>query len=169
MTTTRDWRPLYPFQSREIMLDGHRCHYVDEGAGPVLLMVHGNPTWSFYWRELIKTFRDDYRVIAIDHIGCGLSEKPQKYPYTSAQHVANLTALIEHLDLQHIALVGHDWGGAIGMGAAQNVAERIDRLAMLKYGMPDLRAFFDGDKRWIDHYGFRAWDVPTLFGGLSSS
>src|SRR3990172_7297886 len=76
MTAPDDWHALYPFQSHEAILDGHRCHYVDEGAGPVLLMVHGNPTWSFYWREFIKALRDRYRVVAIDHIGCGLSDKP---------------------------------------------------------------------------------------------
>ena len=120
MTSPADWRPLYPFQSREITLDGHRCHYLDEGTGPVLLMVHGNPTWSFYWREMVRALRYRYRVIAIDHIGCGLSDKPpaSQYSYRLARRVADLGEFIEKLDLRQITLVGHDWGGGIGMGAA---------------------------------------------------
>ena len=85
-----DWRSLYPFRSREISLDGHRYHYVDEGQGEPLLLVHGNPTWSFFWRELILALRGQYRVIAVDHIGCGLSDKPQQYPYRLQQHIDNL-------------------------------------------------------------------------------
>lgn len=70
------WRSLYPFPSHAITLTGQRCRYLDEGQGPVLLMLHGNPTWSFYWRNLIVALRDRYRVVAMDHIGCGLSDKP---------------------------------------------------------------------------------------------
>ena len=133
MTTTRDWRPLYPFPSREIVLDGQRMHYVDEGAGPVLLLVHGNPTWSFYWREVIRAFRDRYRVVAIDHIGCGLSDKPaaKDYPYRLARRVADLGQFIEKLDLRQITLLAHDWGGAIGMGAAVAAPERFARFVLM--------------------------------------
>jgi pimeloyl-ACP methyl ester carboxylesterase len=129
-----DWRRLYPFESNFFDADGARLHFIDQGprdAGQTLVLVHGNPTWSFYWRDLVTAFRGRYRVVAPDHIGCGLSDKPQDYPYTLAQHVANLTALIEQLDLQHITVVGHDWGGAIGLGAAENVSERVDRIALL--------------------------------------
>jgi pimeloyl-ACP methyl ester carboxylesterase len=129
-----EWQSLYPFESKYLDLGDARIHYVDEGprdACETLVLVHGNPTWSFYWREVIQAFRDQYRIVAIDHLGCGLSDKPQDAPYTLAQHVANLTTLIEKLDLQNITLVGHDWGGAIGMGAAQNVSPRIARIAML--------------------------------------
>jgi len=128
-----DWRVLYPFQSHAITLGGHRCHYLDEGAGPVLLMVHGNPTWSFYWRELIKAFRPDFRVVAPDHIGCGLSDKPDEasYPYRLQQRVDDLRGLIEQLGLRRITLVAHDWGGAIGMGAAAAIPERFSRFVLL--------------------------------------
>lgn len=120
MPATDDWRSLYPFQSHEITLGGHGCHYLDEGTGPVLLLVHGNPTWSFYWRELVRAFRGRYRVVVPDHIGCGLSDKPaaKEYPYRLARRVADLGQLIEKLDLGQITLLAHDWGGAIGMGAA---------------------------------------------------
>ena len=88
-----NWRALYPFQSNHLLLDGVRYHYLDEGEGEVLLLVHGNPTWSFYWRELIRCWRKRYRVIAIDHIGCGLSDKPANYSYRLAQHIRNLNCL----------------------------------------------------------------------------
>jgi haloalkane dehalogenase len=115
------------------MLDGHRCHYLDEGTGPVLLMVHGNPTWSFYWREMVRALRDRYRVVVIDHIGCGLSDKPpaSQYSYRLARRVADLRQLIEKLDLRQITLVGHDWGGGIGMGAAVATPERFARFVLM--------------------------------------
>ena len=126
-----DWRALYPFASHELRLDGWRYHYLDEGEGEVLLLVHGNPTWSFYWRELIRRWRQHYRVIAIDHIGCGLSDKPPRYPYCLAQHVDNLTALVRRLDLSAITLVAHDWGGAIGVGTALAEPDRFARFTLL--------------------------------------
>lgn len=109
-------------------------HYVDEGAGSPLLMVHGNPTWSFYYRSLVLAFRDRYRTIACDHLGCGLSDKPQDYPYTLSQHTDNLCRLIDALDLRDITLVVHDWGGAIGLGAAVARPERIARMVILNTG-----------------------------------
>ena len=128
-----DWRALYPFRSREMDIAGLRCHYVDEGKGSPLLLVHGNPTWSFYWREVIKGLRDEYRLVAPDHVGCGLSEKPSPadYPFTLARRVDDLCQLIEGLDLRDITLVAHDWGGAIGLGAAVAMQERFARLVLL--------------------------------------
>lgn len=133
MHDTRDWRSLYPFESHELTLDGHRYHYLDEGRGPVLLMVHGNPTWSFYWRNLILALRDRFRIVAVDHIGCGLSDKPAatEYSYRLAQRVADLGQLIEKLDLKQITLVAHDWGGAIGMGAVVAAPERFANLVLM--------------------------------------
>ncbi len=127
---TSDWRPLYPFLPREIEVDGHRYHYVDEGHGEALLLVHGNPTWSFYWRDLIRPLSARYRVIAVDHIGCGLSDKPRKYPYRLAQHVENLGQLVEQLELDNVTLLAHDWGGAIGIGAALAAESRFRRFVM---------------------------------------
>ncbi len=113
------WRSLYPFQSRELVVGGHRYRYLDEGQGEVLLLVHGNPTWSFYWRNIIPRLAHKYRLVAVDHMGCGLSDKPRYYPYRLNQHVDNLSQFVKRLDLQRITLVGHDWGGAIGLGAAR--------------------------------------------------
>ncbi len=90
MASDSSWRALYPFDSHYLPLGDVRMHYVDEGTGRPVLMVHGNPTWSFYWRRLIERFRGDYRVVAVDHIGCGLSDKPQQYPYTLQRHIDNL-------------------------------------------------------------------------------
>ncbi|MDZ7620009.1 MAG: alpha/beta fold hydrolase [Patescibacteria group bacterium] len=128
-----DWRALYPFRSHEMDVGGFRYHYVDEGQGSPLLLVHGNPTWSFYWRELIRQLRDEYRLVAPDHLGCGLSQKPTtaEYPFTLARRVSDLCALIEGLDLRGITLVAHDWGGAIGLGAAVAMPERFARLVLL--------------------------------------
>ena len=127
-----NWRSLYQFKSHEILLDGHRYHYLDEGTGPVLLMVHGNPTWSFYWRELIQALDGQYRVIVPDHIGCGLSDKPSaaEYSYRLSQRVSDLGRLIEQLDLREITLLAHDWGGAIGMGAAVAAPGRFSRFVL---------------------------------------
>jgi haloalkane dehalogenase len=130
------WQALYPFESRFVEIGGHRLHYLDEGRGPVLLLVHGNPTWSFYWRELVAALRSEYRVIVPDHIGCGLSDKPDRrtYPYRLQRRVDDLLALIEHLDLREITLVAHDWGGAIGLGAAVADAARFSRFVLLNTG-----------------------------------
>jgi len=128
----------YPFASHFLDLDGLRYHYLEEGppsplirAGGPLLFVHGNPTWSFAWRNLIRGLSDARRCVAVDHIGCGLSDKPQNYAYTLAQHVNNLVRLIEALDLHNITLVGHDWGGCIGMGAAVRLPHRFRRFVLM--------------------------------------
>ncbi|WP_437225547.1 alpha/beta fold hydrolase [Planctomicrobium sp. SH661] len=121
----------YPFTPKSMQIDGLRYSYVDEGTGPVLLFVHGNPTWSFAWRNLIKALSSQYRCIAVDHIGMGLSDKPQNYSYHIAQHIQNLQRLIEHLDLKDITLLGHDWGGCIGMGAAGRTPQRFRRFVMM--------------------------------------
>jgi haloalkane dehalogenase len=133
MKPENDWHPLYPFQSHQMILDGHHYHYIDEGEGDVLLMVHGNPTWSFYWRNLVLALRTRYRVIAVDHIGCGLSDKPsyKVYSYRLAQRIADLNHFIEKLDLQKITLVAHDWGGGVGMGAAVAAPDRFARFVLM--------------------------------------
>ena len=135
-STTGTWRDEYPFESRYLQLDSNeRMHYVDEGprdgAVPTILCVHGNPTWSFYYRKIVSQFRDKFRVVAVDHIGCGMSDKPLRYEYTLAQHTQNLVRLIDVLDLKQVTLVVHDWGGAIGLGAAIERTERFRKLLVL--------------------------------------
>jgi pimeloyl-ACP methyl ester carboxylesterase len=132
------FRKLYPFESHHLSLAGHKYHYIDEGpTEPVkeqpaepLVMLHGNPTWSFYYRSLIAGFRKTHRVIAPDHMGCGLSDKPSNYPYTLEQHIANLEALLDSLKLERMTLFLHDWGGAIGMGCAERHPERVKRFVI---------------------------------------
>ena len=125
-------KPLYPFTSHWLDIDGVRMHYLDEGPreAPPIVMCHGNPTWSFYYRTLIPALSRSYRVIVPDHIGCGLSDKPQAYSYTLEQHIRNLAALIAHLGLQHIVMMFHDWGGAIGMGYATRHPETVERFVV---------------------------------------
>lgn len=123
-------RPLYPFRQHHFELGGPRMHYVDEGQGPVVLLLHGNPTWSFYYRNLILGLRDRYRVIVPDHVGCGLSDKPQRYPYTLATHVDNLERLVEHLGVTDVTLGVHDWGGAIGFAWAARHPRLVSRFVV---------------------------------------
>jgi haloalkane dehalogenase len=111
--------PEYPFESRFLSLpSGERLHYLDEGTGPVLLMLHGNPTWSFYYRHLILGLRGSHRCIAVDHVGCGLSDKPASFSYQVESHADNIARLIDQLGLDDVTLVVHDWGGAIGYHVA---------------------------------------------------
>jgi pimeloyl-ACP methyl ester carboxylesterase len=129
----------YPFTPRFFVHDHHdenggtAQHYVDEGPrdGAPLLFVHGNPTWSFAWRRAIRALSSEYRCVAPDHVGCGLSQKPQRYAYTLRNHAETLERLVLDLDLRNITLVVHDWGGSIGMGFARRHPERIARLVVL--------------------------------------
>jgi cis-3-alkyl-4-acyloxetan-2-one decarboxylase len=122
----------YPFRSHWIRVGKYTLHYVDEGTGPILLMSHGNPTWSFAWRRLIRDLSSDFRVIAVDHLGCGFSQKPQdRSDYVLCRHVQRMRALVETLELQQVTLFGHDWGGAIGMGCAAGIPDRFQRFVLM--------------------------------------
>ena len=114
-------------------LPAGRMHYEDAGprGGETLLCLHGNPTWSFFYRRVLERFSDERRVVAPDHLGCGRSDKPLEWSYRLADHVANLERLVLALDLREITLVLHDWGGAIGMGLARRHPGRIARLVIL--------------------------------------
>ena len=126
------WAAEYPFRSHWHELGPHRMHYLDEGPrrGHALVMVHGNPTWSFYYRRLVREFCSLYRCVAPDHVGCGLSDKPQRYEYTLRQRIDDLESLVESLGLDDVTLVVHDWGGAIGMGLAARRPSIIKRLVI---------------------------------------
>ncbi|HVU18999.1 MAG TPA: alpha/beta fold hydrolase [Candidatus Didemnitutus sp.] len=106
--------------------------YVDEGQGDeAVLMVHGNPTWSFFYRRVILGLRNRIRCIAPDHLGCGLSDKPQNFDYTLPNHIENLSRLVESLGLRRIHLVVHDWGGPIGLGTLLPLGDRLGRVVIL--------------------------------------
>jgi haloalkane dehalogenase len=124
-------RDLYPFRTARCAVGGGEISYVDEGAGSPVVLVHGNPTWSFYYRRLITALSPHHRVIVPDHLGCGLSSKPQEYPYRLQNHIDNLTLLLRRLDLGPVDLVVHDWGGAIGMGWATAHPELVRRIVVL--------------------------------------
>lgn len=127
-----DIRALYPFSSHFCTQPEGRQHYLDEGRGEVVLMVHGNPTWSFYYRDLVKSLREEgFRCIVPDHLGCGLSDKPRTGSYRLADHIANLDRLVEELGIERFHLVVHDWGGAIGMGLATARPERVGKIVVL--------------------------------------
>jgi len=126
-------REIYPFKGSYLNLNGLRLHYLDEGKGDPVVMVHGNPTWSIYYREPVKALRDSYRTIVPDHMGCGLSDKPDdaRYDYTLSRRVDDLDSLLAHLKIHDkITLVLHDWGGMIGMAYAARHAESIRRIVL---------------------------------------
>jgi haloalkane dehalogenase len=125
---------LYPFASHYMNRKGHRYHFIDEGDGEPVIMLHGNPTWSFYYRALIKALSSDFRTIVPDHIGCGLSDKPRAnaYDYKLKSRVDDLEALLVNLQVyQDITLVLHDWGGFIGMAFALMHPDAVRRLIIM--------------------------------------
>jgi pimeloyl-ACP methyl ester carboxylesterase len=111
-------RSVYPFKPRYLQVSGGRMHYVDEGRGDPILMVHGTPTWSFVYRHLIRDLSRDYRVVAVDHLGFGLSDKPENGPYRPQQLASNLRTVIDQLQLRGFSLAVHDFGGPIGLSYA---------------------------------------------------
>ncbi len=131
------FRALYPFEDRLQDIGGHNYHYLDEGEGEPVVMVHGNPTWSFFYRNLVIGLRDKYRCLVPDHMGCGLSEKPAGYRYTLERHIVNLETWLEATlppaswNGGKINLIVHDWGGPIGIGYAVRNPQRIRRVVVL--------------------------------------
>jgi pimeloyl-ACP methyl ester carboxylesterase len=123
---------LYPYEPNFLEVFGAQMAYLDEGPkdAPVLLCLHGNPTWSFFYRSLVEAHKHHMRVVVPDHVGMGLSEQPQDYPYDLEHRIAAIEQLVEKLDLKRITLVVHDWGGAIGMGLAGRHPERFERFVI---------------------------------------
>ncbi|HEX5624449.1 MAG TPA: alpha/beta fold hydrolase [Saprospiraceae bacterium] len=136
-----DWldKQEYPFESRFLDLDGHKLHYIDEGEGPVVLFVHGTPSWSFDFRNQIKGLRSRFRCVALDHLGFGRSDKPEDYPYATIRHADNLQKLVDYLGLQEYSLVLHDFGGPIGFSLALRHPERVRKWIILNSWLWDSR------------------------------
>lgn len=128
-----DWlKSDYPFAPQWLKVPGGQLHYLDEGEGVPVVMLHGNPTWSFFYRNLIKELRPEFRCLVPDHIGMGLSDKPQSgYDYTLAERIRDMVLLVEHLELEKFHLIVHDWGGAIGMGLAEHFRERVGHIVVM--------------------------------------
>lgn len=119
-------RDLYPFTSQWFDSSAGRIHYVDEGSGRPILFCHGAPTWSFLFRNVINALRETHRCIAVDHLGFGLSERPEEgFGYTVAEHSSALGELVDYLDLSDLVVVGHDWGGPIGLTALSHRPQRL--------------------------------------------
>ena len=122
---------LFPFESKFLNIGGYRMHYVDEGSGPVVILLHGNPTWSFYYRNLILDLKKDFRVIAPDFLGLGLSDHPPEAHFRASDRISHLQELIKNLGLTRYSLVMHDWGGSIGSGVAVRDPGAIESLVYL--------------------------------------
>ena len=141
--------PNYDFASHYLNIGDNRLHYLDEGprGGEPVIMLHGNPTWSFFFRTLVTELRDKYRVIVPDHVGMGLSDKPDdtRYDYTLPSRVADLTTLLDHVEVtRDLTLVLHDWGGMIGLLYGTRYPERLRRLIILNtagFHLPPNRRF----------------------------
>ena len=125
-------RKLYPFTGKFLDRPGGRLHYLDEGAGDPVVMVHGNPTWSFYFRSLVLALRGEYRCLVPDHLGCGLSDKPtaDRYDFSLKSRIDDLDALLADVG-DRVTLVVHDWGGMIGLGWAARHPGRVKRIVAL--------------------------------------
>jgi pimeloyl-ACP methyl ester carboxylesterase len=123
---------LYPFEPKRFATGAGEMSYLDEGAGDeAVLMVHGNPTWSFFYRNVVLALRDNVRCIVPDHLGCGLSDKPQEYDYTLDNHIENLGRLVDSLNLKKVHLIVHDWGGPIGLGTCLPRSARLGKVVIL--------------------------------------
>jgi haloalkane dehalogenase len=129
---TAPWinRDMYPWTAKAFTVPAGTMRYLDEGAGKPIVMVHGNPSWSFGYARLVMRLSDRYRCIAPDHIGFGQSDKPYDWSYLPKDHAANLEALLESLDLHDITLVINDWGGPTGLSYAAAHPERVKRLVI---------------------------------------
>lgn len=121
----------YPFEARYATVNGHRLHYIDAGAGGPVVFLHGNPTWSYAYRNVIPYVRESNRCLAVDLIGMGRSGKPD-IGYTFLEHVDYVTQWIGQLGLKNIVLVGHDWGAAIGLHYASTHPDNVKAVAMLE-------------------------------------
>ncbi|MCF6247641.1 MAG: alpha/beta fold hydrolase [Desulfobacula sp.] len=167
LTSTKGFENLYPFESKFANINGHELHYVDEGKGRPVVMVHGNPTWSFYFRNIIKTVSKKSRAIAFDHIGCGFSDKPDTrcYNYTLSSRVKDLETFINSLNLdEKINLIVHDWGGMIGLAWAVDNLDLVDKIIITNTA----GFFLPQEKKFPKRLGllkyFRFFAIPAVLG-----
>ena len=154
-TTCPEWLPthLYPFTHRHVEVDGTRVHYVDEGEGRPLLFVHGNPDYSFLFRQQIQALQADYRCLAVDLPGFGLSTAGRGYGFTPAEHATVVARFAARLDVRDTVLVVHDWGGPIGLEAAATAPDRYRGLILAgTLAWPDYRHQQPFWARWMMGY-----------------
>ena len=150
------FRHLYPFKSHYMNINGLQYHYIDEGAGDPVVMIHGNPTWSFYFRKLVNELSGQFRTIVPDHIGCGLSEKPdsKRYGFRLKDRIDDIEYFIDKLNLKKITLILHDWGGMIGMGYAVKHHKNICKIIIM-----NTAAFLPPKEKKIP---WRLWIIRNL-------
>jgi cis-3-alkyl-4-acyloxetan-2-one decarboxylase len=165
---------LYPFKSHFETINGHQYHYVEEGKGQPVVMLHGNPTWSFYYRELIQKLSPHFHCLAPDHIGCGYSSKPgdAEYSYTLEQRIKDLEMFLEKKAIaENIHLIVHDWGGIIGMGYAHRHPQSIKKIVLLNttaFHLPPGKNFPLGlrfIRTWVGAFLVRGFNI---FSGLAT-
>lgn len=136
MKTTWLDENMYPFRRHTLeVAPSEEIHYLDEGQGEAIVFVHGTPTWSFVWREFIKELSSEYRCIAPDHLGFGLSSKPEQADYTPQAHASRLQKLIARLHLRDLTLVVHDFGGPIGLPYALHHTSNVKRVVVMNSWM----------------------------------
>lgn len=167
--TPADWldRNEYPFESNYFEHELGRLHYVDEGKGRPVVFLHGNPTWSFVYRDLVESLSDEYRCIAPDYFGFGLSDNPDDFSYEVPDHARVVSSFLRHLDLRDVTLFLHDWGGPIGMNYATRNPEVVDSFVVLNtavWPLDDalhLRAFSKLLDTPVARYLNRRYNVPV--------
>jgi pimeloyl-ACP methyl ester carboxylesterase len=164
-----DWvnRELFPFQSRFVVIDGHQMHYIDEGSGPVILFSHGTPEWSFGWRDLVIGLRGQFRCIAPDLLGMGLSDKPTEVDYSCVAHSARLEQFVQKLGLQNINIVANDFGLSIALGFAIRHSGLVSKISIFNGWMWRL----DSDPHyskpakmmdsWLGRVAYRHFNFPV--------
>ena len=154
----------YPFDTHYLNLPSGKMHYVDEGRGNPIVFVHGTPSWSFLYRNLIKEFSDKHRCVALDHLGFGLSQKPKSFAGRPEDHYKHFELLMEHLELSNITLVVHDFGGPIALPYAINNPEKVERIVMFNTWLWSNRGNKDVEKidgivnSWIGKHLYLRWN-----------
>src|ERR1041385_8468957 len=162
-------KQLSPFESKWIDIDGHAQHYIDEGNGSVILFVHGTPEWSFGFRDLVKELRNNFRCVAIDHLGFGLSGKPANADYSIEAHSKRLTKFIQQLQLQNITIVANDFGGGIALGYGVRHPDNVSRVAIFNTWMWSVRddKHFSGPAKvidsWLGRFLYKRMNAPVTF------
>ncbi|WP_207430432.1 alpha/beta fold hydrolase [Sabulibacter ruber] len=149
-------RDEYPFKHNYLPIPNGHLHYIDEGQGEPLLFVHGTPTWSFLWRNQVKELSRNYRCIALDHLGFGLSSKPRDFSYSLEDHSSNLQFLVNHLGLDKVTLVVHDFGGPIGLGWVMKNPEKVARLVVLNswmWPLTEVKPMMQGSRLFGSGFG----------------
>lgn len=165
--STQGFEDIYSYEPNYYKINGFDMHYIDKGKGKPVLMLHGNPTWSFYFRNLIDKLSLEFRTIVPDHIGCGFSDKPgvKDYNYTLKNRVSDLTKLIEHLDIKEkIILIVHDWGGMIGLAWALDNLSMIEKIIITNtsgFLLPATKKF--PLRLWLIKH-FMPFAIPAVLG-----